>query len=57
MPFFYFILFISNKLLILYLMKIILCEAQVKKLLDTIAKETTLEESKKPKTFKLTKSI
>lgn len=38
-------------------MKIILCEAQVKKLLDTIAKETTLEESKKLKTLKLTKSI
>jgi hypothetical protein len=38
-------------------MKIILREEQVKKLLDTIAKESVLEESKKPKTFKLTKSI
>ncbi len=38
-------------------MKIILREEQVKKLLDTIAKESVLEESEKPKTFKLTKSI
>ena len=38
-------------------MKIILSEAQVKKLLDTLTNETTFEESKKPKTFKLTKSI
>jgi hypothetical protein len=38
-------------------MKIILCEAQVKKLLDTIAKESVLEETQKPKTFKLTASI
>lgn len=38
-------------------MKIILTEDQVKKLLDTLTKETVLEESKKPKTFKLTKSI
>lgn len=38
-------------------MKIILCEAQVKKLLVTLAKESVLEESEKSKTFKLTKSI
>ena len=38
-------------------MKIILREAQAKKSLVTIAKESVLEESKKPKTFKLTKSI
>jgi hypothetical protein len=56
-PFFSFRLFIDNKLLILYIMKIILREEQVKKLLDTLTNETTLEESKKPKTFKLTKSI
>jgi hypothetical protein len=38
-------------------MKIILSEVQVKKLLDTLTKESVLEESKKPKTFNLTKSI
>lgn len=38
-------------------MKIILTEDQVKKLLDTLKNETILEESKKPKTFKLIKSI
>ncbi len=38
-------------------MKIILCEAQAKKLLYTITKESVLEESNKPKTLKLTKSI
>jgi DNA-binding IclR family transcriptional regulator len=38
-------------------MKIILSEAQVKKLLDTLTNETILEESKKTKTFELTKSI
>jgi hypothetical protein len=38
-------------------MKIILNENQVKKLLDTLTKETVLEESKKSKTFKLIKSI
>jgi len=37
--------------------KIILNESQVKKLLDTITKESILEESEKPKTFKLTKLI
>jgi hypothetical protein len=56
-PFFYLGLFMSNKLLIFYLMKIILSEAQVKKLLDTLTNGTILEESKKPKTFKLAKSI
>lgn len=38
-------------------MKIILNEGQVKRLLDTITKESVLEESEKSKTFKLTKSI
>jgi hypothetical protein len=38
-------------------MKIILKESQIKRLLDTITKESVLEESKKPKTLKLTKSI
>jgi|LakMenE01Jun11ns_1017448.scaffolds.fasta_scaffold7497141_1 hypothetical protein len=38
-------------------MKIILREDQVKKLLDTIAKESVLEESERPKTFKFIKSI
>ena len=38
-------------------MKIILSEDQVKRLLDTLTKESVLEESEKPKTFKLTKSI
>ncbi len=38
-------------------MKIILNESQVKRLLDTISKESVLEETQKPKTFKLTKSI
>jgi hypothetical protein len=38
-------------------MKIILTEDQVKKLLDTLKNETILEESKKSKIFKLTKSI
>lgn len=38
-------------------MKIILNEGQVKRLLDTITKESVLEESEKPNTFKLTKSI
>ena len=32
-------------------MKIILNESQVKRLLDTITKESVLKESKKPKTF------
>jgi len=55
--FFHLRLFIINKLLIFYRMKIILSEAQVKKLLDTLTNETILEESKKTKTFELTKSI
>lgn len=38
-------------------MKIILSEAQVKKLIDTLTKESVLEESEKSKIFKLTKSI
>ena len=38
-------------------MKIILREEQVKKLLDTIAKESVLEESNKQNTLKLIKSI
>jgi hypothetical protein len=38
-------------------LKIILKEDQVKRLLDTLTKESVLEESEKPKTFKLTKSI
>lgn len=38
-------------------MKIILNESQVKRLLDTITKESVLEESNKKKTLKLTKSI
>ncbi len=38
-------------------MKIILNESQVKRLLDTITKESILEETQKPKTFKLTASI
>ncbi|MBP6754907.1 MAG: hypothetical protein KA210_02070 [Bacteroidia bacterium] len=38
-------------------MKIILNESQVKRLLDTISKESVLEETQKPKTFKLTASI
>ncbi len=38
-------------------MKIILNELQVKRLLDTITKESILEESEKSKTFRLTKSI
>lgn len=38
-------------------MKIILKEEQVKRLLDTITKESLLEESEKQKTLKLTKSI
>lgn len=38
-------------------MKIILNESQVKRLLDTITKESVLEENQKPKTFKLTASI
>lgn len=38
-------------------MKIILNESQVKRLLDTITKESVLEETQKPKTFKLTASI
>ncbi len=38
-------------------MKIILYEAQVKKLLDSLTKESILKESEKPKIFKLTKSI
>jgi hypothetical protein len=38
-------------------MKIILNESQVKRLLDTISKESVLEETQKPKPFKLTASI
>jgi hypothetical protein len=38
-------------------MKIILNESQVKRLLDTISKESVLEETQKPNTFKLTASI
>ncbi|WGK94549.1 MULTISPECIES: hypothetical protein [Flavobacterium] len=38
-------------------MKIILNESQVKRLLDTITKESVLEETQKLKTFKLTASI
>ncbi len=38
-------------------MKIILTETQVKKLLDTISKESVLEEFQKSKTLKLIKSI
>jgi hypothetical protein len=38
-------------------LKIILNEDQVKRLLDTLTNETTLDETKKPKTLKLTKSI
>lgn len=38
-------------------MKIILNESQVKRLLDTISKESVLEETQKQKTFKLTASI
>ena len=38
-------------------MKIILNESQVKRLLDTITKESVLEESEKQKTLKLMKSI
>lgn len=38
-------------------MKIILNESQVKRLLDSISKESVLKESEKPKTFKLTASI
>jgi hypothetical protein len=38
-------------------MKIILTEDQVKKLLDSITKESVLEESNKQNTLKLIKSI
>lgn len=38
-------------------MKIILNEDQVKRLLDTITKESVLEESNKQNTLKLIKSI
>lgn len=38
-------------------MKIILNEVQVKRLLDTITKESVLKETQKPKNFKLTASI
>jgi hypothetical protein len=37
--------------------KIILSEDQVKRLLDTLTKESILEESEKHKTFKWAKSI
>lgn len=38
-------------------MKIILNESQVKRLLDTVTKESVLDESQKQKTLKLIKSI
>jgi hypothetical protein len=38
-------------------MKIILNEEQVKRLLDTITKESVLEESNKQNTLKLIKSV
>lgn len=37
--------------------KIILNESQIKRLLDTITKESVLKETQKPKIFKLTASI
>ena len=59
-PFCYFRLFIVNNSTMKTTqkkMKIILNEEQVKRLLDTITKESVLEESNKQNTLKLIKSV